>query len=191
LGRQDIRAEIEMDELRRKFKLLSTLIRSLSGALVVFLVIVLILRLPSMTSSLISVISALVICGISYWLARCGKLRLAAYLFLSGFIVVANTAVLMPNIPPETRIVAPLFYSLSVVAAGVLIAPVASFWFAGFGTATLLVIVVITGGAAHFTPSAELALGWGVVSAPIVFSFVLASMSWLFRNSINGALQHF
>jgi light-regulated signal transduction histidine kinase (bacteriophytochrome) len=48
--------------------------------------------------------------------------------------------------------------------------------------------VATTGGAAYFTPSAELALGWGVISAPVVFSFVIASMSWLFGNSINGAL---
>jgi len=85
--------------------------------------------------------------------------------------------------------VAPLFYSLSVVAAGVLITPVASFWFAGFGAATLLVIVLIMGGAAYFTPSAEPALGWGVVSAPVVFSFVVASMSWLFGSNINNALS--
>jgi len=162
---------------------------SLSGALVAFLVIVLLLRLPSMMSSLISILSALAICGISYGLIRFAKPRLATYVFLGGFIVVANSAVLLPAIPPETRIVAPLFYSLSVVAAGVLITPVASFWFAGFGAATLLVIVLMMGGAAYFTPSAEPALGWGVVSAPVLFSFVVASMSWLFGSNINNALS--
>lgn len=191
MSKQLVGAEIEMDKLRRKSWLLNILILTLTGALVIFLVIVLVLRLPLMISSLISITSALVICGIAYWLARFGKLRLAAYLFLGGFIVVANTAVLLPNIPLETRIVAPLFYSLSVVAAGVLIAPVASFWFAGFGAVMLLVIVVITGGAAYFARSAEPALGWGVASAPVVFSFVLASMSWLFGNSINSALSAF
>jgi signal transduction histidine kinase len=177
-----------MDEVRRRSMLLSILIRSLSAALAIFLVVVPILRLPSMTSSLISIISALVICGISYWLMRFGKLRLAMYIFLGGFIVVANTAALLPDVPPETKIVAPLFYSLSVAAAGVLITPIVSFWFAGFGAATLLVVVAIAGGAASFTLSANTALGWGVVLAPIVFSFVLASMSWLFGSSINSAL---
>ena len=175
--------------MERRSGLLKILILSLSGALVAFLVIVLVLRLPSMTSSLISILSGLVICGISYGLIRFARPRLATYLFLGGFIVVANTAVLLPAIPPETRIVAPLFYSLSVVAAGVLITPVASFWFAGFGAATLLVIVLMKGGAAYFTPSAELGLGWGVVSAPVVFSFVVASMSWLFGSNINNALS--
>ena len=175
--------------MERRSGLLKILILSLSGALVAFLVIVLVLRLPSMTSSLISILSGLAICGISYGLIRFARPRLATYLFLGGFIVVANTAVLLPAIPPETRIVAPLFYSLSVVAAGVLITPVASFWFAGFGAATLLVIVLMKGGAAYFTPSAELGLGWGVVSAPVVFSFVVASMSWLFGSNINNALS--
>ena len=178
-----------MDEVRRRSMLLSILIRSLSAALAAFLVVVLILRLPSMTSSLISIINALVICGISYWLTRFGKLHLAIYIFLGGFILVANTAALLPEVPPETKIVAPLFYSLSVAAAGVLITPIVSFWFAGFGAATLLVIVAIAGGAASFTLSADPALGWGVVLAPVVFSFVLASMSWLFGSSINNALS--
>jgi len=191
LSKQLVGVEIETDELMRRSGLLNILILSLAGALVLFMVIVLILRLPSMTSSLISIISALAICGISYWLTHFGKLRLATYIFLGGFILVANTATLLPNIPPETRIVAPLFYSLSVVAAGVLIAPIASFWFASFGAATLLAIVISMGGAAYFVPSTELALGWGVVSAPIVFSFVLASMSWLFGSSINNALSAF
>ena len=142
-----------------------------------------------MTSILIPIIGALVICGISYWVARFGKVHLATYIFLGGFIVVANTAVLLPNVPPEIRIVAPLFSCLSVVAAGVLITPAAPFWLAGFGTATLLVTVVIAGGAASFIPSGDPALGWGVVSASIVFSFVLASMSWLFGSSINDALS--
>lgn len=189
LNKRAIAVKSGAEEPARRSGLLKILIFSLSGALVAFLVIVLILRLPSMTSSLISILSALVICFVSYGLTRFGKFHLATYLFLGGFIIVANTAVLLPTIPPETRIVAPLFYSLSVVAAGVLIAPVVSFEFAGFGAATLLVIVAIKGGAAYFTPSADIALGWGVVSAPIVFSFVLASMSWLFGNSINNGLS--
>ncbi len=191
MSKQLVGVEIETDDLMRRSGLLNILILSLAGALVLFMVIVLTLRLPSMTSSLISIISALAICGISYWLIHFGKLRLATYIFLGGFILVANTAILLPNIPPETRIVAPLFYSLSVVAAGVLIAPIASFWFASFGAATLLTIVISMGGAAYFVPSTKLALGWGVVSAPIVFSFVLASMSWLFGSSINNALSAF
>jgi len=189
VNEQLIGAGIRESEQKRKSRLLNIVIQSLSGALGVFLVIVLVLRLPSMTSSLISIISALAICGISYWLARFGKFHFAVYLFLGSFIIIANTSALLPNIPLETKIVGPLFYSLSVVAAGVLVAPVASFWFAGFGAATLLVVVAIMGGSASFATSGESLLGWGVVSVPIVLSFVLASMSWLFGDSISKAFS--
>ncbi len=189
MNEQLIGAGIRESEQKRKSRLLNIVIQSLSGALGVFLVIVLVLRLPSMTSSLTSIISALAICGISYWLARFGKFHFAMYLFLGSFIIIANTSALLPNIPLETKIVGPLFYSLSVVAAGVLVAPVASFWFAGFGAATLLVVVAIMGGSASFATSGESILGWGVVSVPIVLSFVLASMSWLFGDSISKAFS--
>jgi signal transduction histidine kinase len=189
LNKQVTGIEVGIDDLERRAGLFGVLIKSLSIALVAFLVVVLVLRLPSMTSSLASIIGALVICVISHWLNHYGRFKLASYIFLGGFILVADSAVLLPNIPPETKIVAPLFYSLSVATAGVLIAPLASFWFAGFGTAVLLVIVASTGGASSFSTSGDVALGWGVIIAPIVFSFLVASTSWLFGSSINNVLS--
>jgi signal transduction histidine kinase len=189
VGEQLVGAEIEQSELKRKMHLLNILIYSLAGALGIFLVIVLVLRLPSLTSSTISIFSALVICGVAYWLNRSGKFYPAAYLFLGGFIIVANISVLLPSIPLETRVVGPLFYSLSVVAAGVLIAPVAAFYCAGFGAATLLIITASLGGGTAFTLSGDSGLGWAVVSVPILLSLVLASISWLFGESINNAFS--
>ena len=187
MSEQLVAIEIELDELNRKSRLLNILTWSLSFALGAFLIVVLVLRLPSMIASLVPIISALAVCGVAYWLNRFGKFSLAAYIFLGGFIMVANTSTLLPDIPLETRIVGPLFYSLSVVAAGVLVAPAAAFWFAGFGAATLLIIAAFLGGGASFSASGDVALGWGVISAPIIFAFVLASLSWLFGNNINTA----
>ncbi len=186
---QIIGAQVELAELKRKSRLLNILIISLSVALIVLLAIVLALRLPSMVSSLISIAAALVICGISFGLNRLGKLYPAAYLFLAGFIAVACTSAILPSVPIETKIVGPFFCSLSIMAVGFLISPVAAFWFAGFSTATILVIAAIMGGGAAFTTSAEPGVGWGVISAPIVISFVMATMSWLFGNSINNAFS--
>jgi len=186
---QSIGVQVETDERVRKSKLLNILILSLSVAVGVFLVVVLTQRLPSMLPSLISIVSALVICGVSYWLIRLNKFYLAAYLFLGGFIIVANTSALLPGAPLETRIVGPFFYSLSVMAAGILIGPLAAFWFAGFGATILLIIVAVLGGSAFFTPGGGVAMGWAALSAPIVFSLILASMSWLFANSINNAFS--
>jgi signal transduction histidine kinase len=189
VGEPLIGTEIEHFELKRKGHLLNILIYSLAGALGIFLIIVLVLRLPSLTSSVISIVSALVICGAAYWLNRASKFHPAAYLFLGGFIIVANTSVLLPSIPLETRVVGPLFYSLSVVAAGVLITPVAAFGCAGFGAAALLIIAISLGGGSAFTLSGDAGLGWAVVSVPILLSLVLASMSWLFGESMNNAFS--
>ena len=117
--------------------------------------LVLVLRVSSMVSSLISISIALVICGVSFLLNRSGKFNPAAYLFLAGFTAIACTSTLLPNITVETRILGPIFYSFSVLVAGFLITPVTAFWLAGFGTAILLVIVALLGGPASFTASNE------------------------------------
>ena len=105
---QLIAAEVAESEYQRRSRLLNILILSLAGALAVFTILVLVLQLPSQTSSLISISSGMVLCGVSYLLVRTRRLTLAAYVFLGGFIVVANTSILLPNIPVETRIVGPL-----------------------------------------------------------------------------------
>jgi len=189
MTKQFVGAEAEASELTRKSRLLSILILSVMVALGVFLVITLAQRQPWMFPYFILIPSGLVLCTLSYWLARSGKFYLAAYLFLCGTIIIANTSTLLPGIPLENKMTGPCFYSLSVLAAGILIVPVASFWFAGFGAITLMIIVTIVGGPGSLVSSADTALGWGLVLSPIVLSFVLASISWLFSDSINNAFS--
>ncbi len=80
-------AEIEQSELKRRTRLLNSLIWLLMGTLGIFLVYVLALGLQSLTSGLIALISALLVSGIGYWLARSGRFYAAVYLFLSSFVI--------------------------------------------------------------------------------------------------------
>ncbi len=79
--------EIEQSELTRRTRLLNSLIWLLMGTLGVFLVYVIALGLRSLTASLVSLVSALLVAGIGYGLARSGKFYAAVYLFLSGFVI--------------------------------------------------------------------------------------------------------
>ena len=87
MSKQLVGAEIEQSELKRRTRLLNSLVWLLMGALGIFLVYVLALGLQSLTSGLISLVSALVVCSIGYWLARSGKFYAAVYLFLSSFVI--------------------------------------------------------------------------------------------------------
>ena len=87
MSKQLVGAEIEQSELKRRTRLLNSMIWLLMGALGIFLVYVLALGLQSLTSGLISLVSALLVCSIGYWLARSGKFYAAVYLFLSSFVI--------------------------------------------------------------------------------------------------------
>ena len=87
MSKQLVGAKIEQAELKRRTRLLNSLIWLLMGTLGVFLVYVLALGLQSLTASFISLVGALLISGIGYWLARSGKFYAAVYLFLSGFVI--------------------------------------------------------------------------------------------------------
>jgi len=65
------------------------------GTLGLFLVYVLAIGMQSLISGLISLVAALVVSGIGYWLARSGKFYAAVYLFLSGFVVLLLFVVFM------------------------------------------------------------------------------------------------
>jgi len=87
MSKQLVGAEIEPSELKRRTRLLNSLIWLLMGTLGIFLVYVIALGLQSWTASLIALVSALLLSGIGYWLARSGKFYAAVYLFLSGFVI--------------------------------------------------------------------------------------------------------
>jgi len=95
VGEQFVGAEIEQSELKRRTRLLNSLIWLLMGALGLFLVYVLTLGMQSLISGLISLGAALVISGIGYWLARSGRFYAAVYLFLGGFVVLLLFIVFM------------------------------------------------------------------------------------------------
>jgi signal transduction histidine kinase len=92
---QLVRVEIEQSELKRRTRLLNSLIWLLMGALGLFLVYVLTTGMQSLISGLISLVAALVVSGIGYWLARSGKFYAAVYLFLGGFVVLLLFVVFM------------------------------------------------------------------------------------------------
>ncbi len=102
MSKQLIAAEIEQSELKRRTRLLNSLIWLLMGTLGVFLVYVLALGLRSLTASLISLVSALLVSGIGYWLARSGKFYAAVYLFLSGFVILLVVLVFLGGITSFT-----------------------------------------------------------------------------------------
>jgi signal transduction histidine kinase len=95
VGEQLVGAEMEQSELKRRTRLLNSLIWLLMGTLGLFLVYVLTIGMQSLISGLISLIAALVVSGIGYWLARSGKFYAAVYLFLSGFVVLLLFVVFM------------------------------------------------------------------------------------------------
>jgi len=95
VGEQFVGAEIEQSELKRRTRLLNSLIWLLMGTLGLFLVYVLTLGMQSLISGLISLVAALVVSGIGYWLARSGRFYAAVYLFLSGFVVLLLFIVFM------------------------------------------------------------------------------------------------
>lgn len=95
MSKQLVGAEIEQAELKRRTRLLNSLIWLLMGTLGVFLVYVLALGLQSLTSGLISLVVALAVSGIGYWLARSGRFYAAVYLFLGGFVILLIVVVLL------------------------------------------------------------------------------------------------
>ena len=95
MSKQLVGAEIEQSELKRRMRLLNSLIWLLMGTLGLFLFYVLALGLQSLTASLISLVSALLVSSIGYWLARSGRFYAAVYLFLSGFVVLLLFIVFM------------------------------------------------------------------------------------------------
>ncbi len=95
MGEQLVGAKIEQSELKRRTRLLNSLIWLLMGTLGLFLVYVLATGMQSLISGLISLVAALLVSGIGYWLARSGRFYAAVYLFLSGFVVLLLFVVLM------------------------------------------------------------------------------------------------
>jgi signal transduction histidine kinase len=95
VSQQLVESKSEHYELSRRTRLLNSLIWILMGALGLFLVYVLAAGLQSWTSGLISLVAALVISGIGYWLARSGRFYAAVYLFLSSFVVLLLFVVFM------------------------------------------------------------------------------------------------
>ena len=87
--------KIEQTELKRRTRVLNSLIWVLMGALGIFLVYVLTTGMQSWVSGIISFVAALVVSGIGYWLARSGRFYAAVYLFLSGFVVLLLFVVFM------------------------------------------------------------------------------------------------
>lgn len=95
MGEHLVRVEIEQSELKRRTRFLNSLIWLLMGTLGLFLVYVLATGMQSLISGLISLVAALVVSGIGYWLARSGKFYAAVYVFLSGFVVLLLFVVFM------------------------------------------------------------------------------------------------
>jgi len=95
VNEQLLESKLEHSELNRRTRLLNSLIWVLMGALGLFLVYVLAAGLQSWMSGLISLVAALVVSGIGYWLARSGRFYAAVYLFLSSFVVLLLFVVFM------------------------------------------------------------------------------------------------
>jgi len=95
-------AEIEQSELKRRTRLLNSLIWLLMGTLGMFLVYVLALGLQSLAYGLFALVGALVVFGIGYWLARSGRFYAAVYLFLGSFVILLLVLVFLGGITSFT-----------------------------------------------------------------------------------------
>jgi signal transduction histidine kinase len=102
MSKQLVEAKFEPSELKRRTRLLNSLIWLLMGTLGLFLVYVIALGLQSLTASLISLVGALLVSGIGYWFARSGKFYAAVYLFLSGFVILLLILVFLGGSTPFT-----------------------------------------------------------------------------------------
>jgi len=182
-----ISTQIEDEGLARKARLLNILVIGLATATPLFLVIIAIYG-PTLSSILPMVVISL-ICSLVYWLNKTARVQIAVYVFIVGFALIVTTSMLLPGSVAETKTVAPYFYSLSVVAAGVMIAPLAGFWLATLDTLLFLGIIAVAGGPLAFASSERLGSALSVIAAPVLLSYILAITSWLFGNSLNQALQ--
>jgi len=182
-----ISTQIEDKDLARKARLVNIMVIGLAAAMPLFLVVVAIYG-PAL-SSILPMVVTLLICGIAYWLNKTGHVQIAAYVFLVGFGLIVVMSILLPGSAPETKTVAPYFYSLNVVAAGVMIAPLAGFWLATLDTLLFLGAIAVAGGPLAFASSEQLGSALSVIAAPVMLSYILAITSWLFGNSLNQALQ--
>jgi methyl-accepting chemotaxis protein len=161
-----IAVQVEDEDLARKARLLNVLAVGLAAAMILFLIATTIYG--PVLSSILPIVVTLLICGIAYWLNKTAQVQIAAYVLLVGFALVVTMSMLLPGSPPETKTVAPYFYSLSVVAAGVMISPSAGFWLATLDAILLVGTIAMTGGSLAFASSER---------------------PWLFGNSLNQALQ--
>jgi len=178
---------VETDELERKSRLLNILLYSLVAISGVVIITVIVLGTAQVVSTIIAVLAALPIFGLSYWLNRKGWFFPATYVFLGGVIIFANAFILMPDVAVETRGLCPFFYTIAVVTSSLLITPRASFWLATFGAVVLGIVVALGGGPSLFTSNGDQSLGWGVMLTPILFSYLFASLSWFYSSHIGEA----
>ena len=182
-----IAVQVEDEDLARTARLLNVLAVGLAAAMILFLIATTIYG--PVLSSILPIVVTLLICGIAYWLNKTAQVQIAAYVLLVGFALVVTMSMLLPGSPPETKTVAPYFYSLSVVAAGVMISPSAGFWLATLDAILLAGTIAMTGGSLAFASSERLESAISVISAPVILSYILAITSWLFGNSLKQALQ--
>jgi two-component sensor histidine kinase/PAS domain-containing protein len=164
----------------RRARLLNLLVGGFAAVSFVFLIVLLIFFPPRRVASLLDyrglylgVISMLVTGGIVYLLNRRGHVDLAAILFLTllvGMISVSDTAV---NVIDGRSLI---FYTIPILAAGLLIRAWAGFVFAGLSSLAILGLSVYSHAAFPNYPA-------------IIIFFVLALISWMLERSRDLAIR--
>ena len=172
---QLISARIEDRDLARRARLLNILAVSLAVAMTLFLIAVAVYG-PALSNTL-PIVLTLVVCVVAYGLNRASRVQAGVYAFLVGFALVITISMLLPGGAPETKMVAPYFYSVCVVAGGVMIGPSAGFGLATLNSVLLLGAISGAGGPNTFASSERLGSALSVVAAPVMLSYILATTS--------------
>jgi len=177
----------EYTEDQRKARLLHALLASFGTFAAVGLTVSLI---RSLAPAIIGAQSALLLLlALCYGLSRRGHLRLAAPLFLGGWVLLVVGALLAPTAPPLIFFVMPYVLTPAIIAAGMLITPSRPFVMATIIAVLLLSVVALRGGwSAIDLPETEVNEAF-YLSIPLAVNYVLAALSWLFGRDIARAMR--
>ncbi|MFN2186818.1 MAG: histidine kinase dimerization/phospho-acceptor domain-containing protein, partial [Anaerolineae bacterium] len=107
-------------------------------------------------------------------------LSLTAAVFINALMVALGTVQITHNV---------YFFSLAVLAAGIILSPRATFGFATLATLLIAFLFALVGQVGGFQDEQVLSNIIGIAVPAVILCYLMALVAWLYGSSLEGALQ--
>ncbi len=124
-----------------------------------------------------------------YWLAKQGRVRVAAYVLFVGIFAAISLYVTDPGNKVSDLLMAPVLYILVILPAGYVLHPLASFVVATLAAAYITGFLILTPPPA-FVAYPDKPSFWSNVVLAFALSYILSAIAWVFSRGIRDALRH-